>query len=103
MRISYLTKVAEFVKSLNSDLKDKVITLVDVLEERNGVLGMPDSRSLGKGLFELRLLGAINVRIFYCLHKNTAYLLHAIIKKSQKISKKDIDYARKMKKAVEQL
>lgn len=71
--------------------------------ENNGSLGNLDSKSLRKGLFELRLIGSVNTRIFYCFHKDTIYLLHAIIKKTQRTPIREIEFARKMKKIVGQL
>jgi phage-related protein len=47
------------------------------------------------GLWELRIEFASNIfRIFYFLYeRNTAILLHGIIKKSQKTPKKELDTA----------
>ena len=103
MKVFYLPKVAKFIESLGDDLIDKISSLIEVLGENNGQLGNVDSKSLGNGLFELRLVGSINIRIFYCFHKETIYLLHGIIKKTQKIPKREIDFARKMKNIVARL
>ena len=103
MKVSYFEKVKKFVGSLSNESEAELVSLIDVLERSNRPLVMPYSRSLGNKLFELRTAGEIQVRIFYCFHKNTAYLLHGIIKKSQKIPKKDFDYARKMQKFIESL
>lgn len=103
MEVSYFEKVKKFIEFLPNEPKAEVISLVDVLEKSNRPLLMPYSKNLGNRLFELRTNGEILVRIFYCFHKNKAYLLHGIIKKSQKIPKKDIDYARKIQKLVESL
>jgi len=103
MKVSYFTKVTEFIISLSNELKGEVTSLVNVLNESEKPLAMPYSKSLGKGLFELRTAGEIKVRVFYCFHKNVAYLLHGIVKKTQKTPKKEIDFARKMHKIVESL
>lgn len=103
MKAFYLPKVTEFIESLDNDLTDKIVSLVEVLRENNGLLSNIDSKSLGKGLFELRLVGIVNIRIFYCFHKDTIYLLHGIIKKTQKTPKREIDFARKIKDIVVRL
>ncbi len=100
MKAFYLPKTTKFIESLSNDLIDKIISLVDVLKENKGLLGNIDSKSLGRGLFELRIVGPVNIRIFYCFHGDTVYLLHGIIKKTQKIPKKEIEFARKMKKVI---
>ena len=103
MKVSYLPKVTKFIESLSNDLVDKIVSLVDVLEEKNGLLNTLNSKSFGKGLFELRPVGSVNIRVFYCFHKDTIYLLHGIIKKTRKTPKREIEFARKIKKVVEQL
>lgn len=103
MKVFYLPKIAKFIESLDNDLKDKTLSFVDVLKENNGLLGSPDSKSLGRGLFELKIISSISLRIFYCFHKDAIYLLHGIVKKSQKIPKREIDFARKMKDIVARL
>src|SRR3989344_6053752 len=103
MKAFYLPKVTKFIESLDNELTDKIISLVEILKENNGLLNTIDSKSLGKGLFELRLMGSVNIRIFYCFHRDTIYLLHGIIKKTRKTPKREIEFARKIKKVVEQL
>jgi phage-related protein len=61
---------------------------------------MPDSKSLGKGLFELRTLGKNQIRILYIFHDNKVYIIHGFIKKAWKISIKDISYARRIQNEV---
>lgn len=103
MEVVYFKKVIKFILSLKDSLKNRIDTLVDMLEEQGNLIGMPYSKSLGKGLFELRELGDEHIRILYCFHKNKAYLIHGFIKKTQKISPKDIEFARKIKKLVDQI
>jgi len=61
---------------------------------------MPDSKSLGKGLFELRTHGKIKVRVLYIFHKDKIYIIHAFIKKAWKINTRDVDYARKIQSEI---
>ena len=100
MEVMYLPKVKGFVKKLDDVLIERILSSVDLLAKYGALLEMPLSKPLGKGLFELRIAGNNHIRIFYCFHKNTIYLLHAIVKKQQAIPKKDIDFARKMMSTV---
>lgn len=61
-------------------------------------LGMPLSRPLGKGLFELRssLPSGREFRLFYCFDGQGSHLLilHGFIKKSQRTPDKELRIAR---------
>ena len=65
-------------------------------------LGMPHTRAMGEGLFELRLKGAEGIaRVFYCtLVGRRIVMLHQFIKKSEKAPRKEIEIARKRMKEV---
>lgn len=59
-------------------------------------LGMPHSRAMGKGLFELRLKGKEGIgRVFFCaLSGRRIIMLHAFIKKSAKTPANELKVAR---------
>ncbi len=59
-------------------------------------LGMPHSRAMGKGLFELRLKGKEGIgRVFYAtLPGRRIMMLHAFVKKSQKTPANELQIAR---------
>ncbi|MES2059618.1 MAG: type II toxin-antitoxin system RelE/ParE family toxin [Patescibacteria group bacterium] len=103
IEIAYLHKAQEFIRSLDPVLRNKVATMIDMLEELGHNLRPPFSKSLGKGLFELRIVGDDHVRIFYCFSHNKVYLLHGIRKKSMKLPKRDVDLARSIKSALDNL
>ena len=65
-------------------------------------LGMPHTRALGGGLFELRLKAAEGIaRVFYCtLVGRRIVMLHQFTKKSEKIPKRELNIARKRMKEV---
>ena len=65
-------------------------------------LGMPHTRAIGEGLFELRLKAAEGiVRVFYCtLVGRRIVMLHQFVKKSEKTPRKELDIARKRLKEV---
>ena len=65
-------------------------------------LGMPHTRAMGEGLFELRLKVAEGiVRVFYCtLVGRRIVMLHQFIKKSEKTPRKELEIARRRMREV---
>ncbi len=65
-------------------------------------LGMPHTRAMGRGLFELRLKAAEGIsRVFYCtLVGRRIVMLHQFVKKSDKTPARELAIARKRMKEV---
>ena len=103
MNLKILFELKKFLKNLDKSLVEHINLHIELLEENGQDLRMPYSKALGHGLFELRIVSKVNVRIFYCFHKNNIYLLDIIVKKSQKLLPKDITYARELKSHIERL
>lgn len=63
-------------------------------------VGMPLCRSLGDGLWEIRVsLPSDKIaRVIICFHEYELVALHGFIKKSRKTPKKDLELALKRKK-----
>lgn len=97
MEVKLLKSASSFIENLDLRGRLKARRLIKRLKSEGNTLSLPTSKSLGQGLFELRLLSTIQIRLFYCFHNNSAYILHGIVKKDQKIPKKEIDYARKIR------
>ena len=59
-------------------------------------LGMPHTRAMGEGLYELRLKGPDGLaRVFYCvLGDRRIVMLHFFVKKSAKTPSKELALAR---------
>ena|SRR3989338_4913639 len=93
-------KVEKFIKDLDDEIAMRVDRTVGILEKFGHLIEMPDSKSLGKGLFELRVHGNRQVRIIYIFKNNKAYIIHGFIKKTSQIRRSDIDYARRIQKEV---
>ena len=83
----------KFIEGLEKAAIAKVLRSIDLLERFGCNLQMPHSKKIKKNLFELRVRGQQEVRIFYTFHQRQIILLHGFIKKSQKIPKKEIDFA----------
>ncbi len=93
MQIVLLDSVENFLESLQEKEIAKAVRHIESLEENGNTLGMPHSKHLADDLLELRIRGTREIRIFYCFHKDKAYLLHAFIKKTQKTPSKELHAA----------
>jgi phage-related protein len=76
--------------------------IVELLMEFGPDLGMPHSRSLSGGLFELRPRGPEGIgRAMYCyLVGERVVVLHAFVKKTRAAPKRDLEIARRRLKEV---
>jgi phage-related protein len=65
-------------------------------------LGMPHTRAMGGGLFELRIKAAEGIaRVFYCtVVDRRIVILHQFVKKSDKTPPKELEIARRRMKEV---
>lgn len=70
--------------------------------EHGADLKMPNSKALGKGLFELRCQGKEGIgRVLYCTMVNREIvLLHGFIKKTQKTPPHELEIAKRRMKEV---
>jgi len=90
--------IEEFIEALPETDRALVRARITSLAELGNRAREPLSKSLGEGLFELRVKAS---RIFYCFKPGrTIVLLHGFNKKSQKTPKDEIDIARKRMKEV---
>jgi phage-related protein len=80
----------DFLKSLDDDLATKVFGLLEVLDELGVNLGPPKLKKITKEIYELRIVGKISIRILCSFLDSEIYILHAFIKKSQKIPRKEL-------------
>ena len=84
MDIHVNATVEKFITSLQAHSIAKVLRTIDLLERFGNQLSMPHSKKLNVHLFELRIRGQQEVRIFYYFHKGEAHLLIGFIKKTQR-------------------
>ena len=72
------------------------------MQEHGPGLGMPHTRALGDGLFEIRIKSPEGIgRAFYCTKADhRIVILHGLIKKSEKTPQRDLMIARKRMKEV---
>jgi len=83
----------DFINSLERSAYSKTLRTIDLLKKFEYQLRMPYSKSLGGNLFELRIKGQQETRIFYTFNKNQAVLLHGFIKKTQKTPSREFKIA----------
>lgn len=85
------------ILAMSADLQARYIHLADRIEDLGANLGMPHTRAMGDGLFELRLKGSETIaRVFYCtLVGRRIMMLHSFIQKSQKTPKTELGIARR--------
>lgn len=82
--------------ALPEALLARYLRLTDLMLEFGANLGMPHTRAMGGGLFELRIKGKEGIaRVFYCtMVGQRIVMLHGFIKKSQKTPPKELKLAR---------
>ncbi len=87
--------VFEFIQDLDVKVQNKIIEVLEQLEEFGTLLGPPHSKKVtGTPLWELRILGSDNIRIFYVTVVNRKFLLlHGFQKKKQKTDIREIKTA----------
>ncbi|MBI4157442.1 type II toxin-antitoxin system RelE/ParE family toxin [Candidatus Woesebacteria bacterium] len=87
--------IYEFINGLEARAKSKVINTLDYLEIYGTRLGLPHVKKVTRtDLWELRILGSDNIRIFYvATFGRTFLLLHGFVKKSPKTPNKEIKIA----------
>lgn len=94
MNVIFLNgKIKNHLLSLEKSSISKSLKLIKLLERFGNELGMPYSKKLLPNLYELRVRGQQEIRIFYGFHQNQAVVVHLFIKKSQKTPQKEIETA----------
>lgn len=90
--IYILPPVEKFIFTLEKQTIAKVLHTIDLLEIFEYKLGIPHSKHIQNDVYELRIRGKQEVRLFYTV-KNSISIVHGFIKKTQKIPKKEIHIA----------
>jgi len=98
----YSERIRKDVEAWPAGIRAAFIRIADRMESHGPNLGMPLTRAMGGGLFEIRCSGREGTgRVFYCtMIGGQIVILHAMVKKSQKTPAHDLDIARKRLKEV---
>ncbi len=85
--------VREFIQHQLPATIAKCNFVINILQEAGPFIPTQFSKKLDFNIFELRIVGRVQVRILYIIHNNKFVLLHAFRKKTNKIPKKEIKIA----------
>ncbi len=98
----YSASVQAEILALPAGFLARYLRYSDRMEVYGPDLGMPHTRAMGDGLFELRLKAAEGIaRVFYCtMIGREIMILHQFIKKSAKTPAKEFRIARRRMKEV---
>jgi phage-related protein len=98
----YNQRVLDEILNWPAGIRSDYARLVNLLVDRGPVLGMPHCRLLGGGIFEIRASGAEGIgRALYCFCPGQCVVvLHALVKRTEKIPMADMRLARRRIKEV---
>jgi phage-related protein len=98
----YNVALEQELHALPAGLLARFIRYGERMEHYGPDLGMPHTRAMGEGLFELRLKASEGIaRVFYCtVVDRQIVFLHQFVKKSQRTPPKELDIARRRKKEI---
>jgi phage-related protein len=98
----YSDRVEADILALPAGLVARFIRYAERIEAFGPDLGMPHTRAMGEGLFELRLQAGEGIaRVFYCTVVNRRIVfLHQFVKKTDKTPLKELRLARRRMKEV---
>jgi phage-related protein len=96
----YDDSVQEKIFEMPSGFLGRYLRYTDRMEVYGPDLGMPHTRAMGDGLFELRLKAAEGIaRVFYCtMVSRKIVMLHQFIKKSDKTPPRELETAQRRMK-----
>ena len=96
----YSDEVEKEIRAMPAGFVARFIRSGELIEISGPNLGMPHTKSMSDGLFELRLKSAEGIaRVFFCtLIGRKIVFLHCFIKKTQKTPPKELALARKRMK-----
>jgi phage-related protein len=92
----YNAKVAAQVDRWPDGVLASFMSITRKMQEYGPNIGLPHTRAMGEGLFEVRAKGREGIgRAFYCtIVGKRIVILHAIIKKTNATPARDLDIAR---------
>lgn len=99
----YSDSVAEEILELPDGIVGRYLKLTEMMLLHGSNLGLPHTKSLSNGLFELRIKSKEGIaRVFYGTKVGKRIImLHSFVKKSDKIPKNVMDIALKRLKEIE--
>jgi phage-related protein len=98
----YSQRVEDDVLGLPAGMVARFLRYAERMEAFGPDLGMPHTRAMGGGLFELRLKAAEGIaRVFYCtVVDRRIVVLHQFVKKTAKTPPRELQIARRRMKDI---
>jgi len=98
----YNKRIEAEILALPTGLLARFLRYAERMETFGPDLGMPHTRAMGGGLFELRIKAAEGIaRVFYCtVVDRRIVFLHQFVKKTDKTPVKELNIARQRMKEV---
>ena len=98
----YSDRVEAEIQALPAGLVARFVRYAERMEIFGPDLGMPHTRPMGDGLFELRLKAAEGIaRVFFCtVVARKIVVLHQFVKKSDKTPNRELKIARSRMKEI---
>ena len=92
----YSPKVAALIEAWPAGVRASFLRIAQTMAVHGPDLGLPHTRAMGGGLFEVRAKGREGIgRAFYCTVTGQRILiLHAFIKKSEQTPARELETAR---------
>ena len=99
----YSEALQQAVMAFPASMQARYIHLTERMQVFGPNLGMPHTRAMGKGLFEIRMKSSEGIgRVLFCnLRGRRIVMLHAFVKKSAKTPAKELEIARKRMKEIQ--
>ena len=99
----YNNKVFQSIANLPTKMCARYLALADTMIENGPNLGMPHTRAMGEGLYEMRIKAKEGIaRVFYGVQLGQEIvMLHHFIKKTQHTPFKELVIARKRLQEIE--
>lgn len=93
----YNNSVLDNIRRWPKGIQAKFLRMIDLVEEFGPQLGPPHTKSIGDGLYEIRIKAKEGIaRSLFCyLVKNEIMILHNFIKKTLAIPAKELKLAKK--------
>src|SRR5947207_4235391 len=101
--VYYSDELPQAILAIPAGLQARYIHLTERMLEFGPDLGMPHTRAMGKGLFELRVKAKEGIgRVFFCNRpEQRIRMLHAFVKKSGKTPARELKLARERLREVQ--
>lgn len=92
----YSGKVAKLIESWPVGIRASFLRIAETMQEHGPDVGLPHTRPMGAGLFEIRAKGREGVgRAFFCTFVGQhIMILHAFIKKTEQTPQRELETAR---------